>query len=129
MATRHDKTVADYLRNNTAESSVFQGPIPEDAPDELVACRVAGGPQGRGRFDGGQDYIREPRVQVMIRGPRHDAESARDRAHDILSTLDGATPTDYLDLRVTGSAPNELQPDDNGRPLLSINVKLLIDEA
>jgi hypothetical protein len=128
MASRHDKTVADYIRNQTTETA-YHGGLPEGADDAIVGCRMNGGPQGRGRLDGGDQYIREPRVRIIVRGERNNAEAARDRANDLLSTLDGATPSGYLDLRVVNSSPTELKPDDDGRPILTFNVRLLIDEA
>jgi len=128
MATRHDQTVADYIEANSSETA-FYGPIPEGSGDVIVGCRLNGGGASRGRYDGGQKYIREPRVRVIVRGERDDFEAARDRALDLQTLLDGATPSGYLDMRVVGSSPTEIQPDDNGRPRLTFNVKLLIDEA
>jgi len=129
MATRHDKSVADFISAQTSESNVYYGKFPKGSEDEAVACMESGGPAPDYRYNAGASAINHPRVQVMIRGKRNEPGQTRDRAKTIEEALKGdQAPSGYVALWKDQSGVAELADDEQGRPRISFNVRLSIDE-
>jgi len=127
MATRPDKLVADWIKNNTAESDTYFGGFPSPAPDEAVACIARGGPSAVRTFDASTDNIYPKRVQSLVRGSRQSPEGVGDRATTIHNQIDQASPPPSMVILTQGSWET-FADDGDGRPLATLNVIVKFDE-
>ncbi len=134
--TRADKAVAaviDGLATWALGTNLFYGHSMPSHPDQVVYCLLRSGTApidfhpAPGR-SGYEPSDLRPRVQVIIRDKIGALDTGADLAEEIRTTLHLAEIAGYMDCRVTESQPNDLGPDEDGRPEWSINVDLRVSD-
>lgn len=127
-ASNHAQNIRDYLQNNTNLSSkIVAGRFESGNPDATISVRMDGGPQSSYMMDGGDKEIKNPRVQIIVRGSENDKTGTASRANTVYDTLSGASPPGYM--AVYGqSGPHEMSPGEDGQVRYSANFRLSIEE-
>ncbi|QRK06049.1 hypothetical protein JQX13_38885 [Archangium violaceum] len=106
--------------------TLYPGPFPTSAPDEMIAVIDAGGdPPEKYLADTGLSLHRDM-VTVLVRGtraPGSDKETG-DRARAAWSALYDLQPDGYVRVEPTEGRPTRQTPDDEGRPRWVFSVEL-----
>ena len=92
----------------------------QHTPDQSITIYETGGPEPEQAAD--RRWLR-PTFQVVARAAVGDAQAANLKAMAALTALDRATVSGFAYVRATQSAPFQVGPDPNGRPLFSVNFR------
>lgn len=126
----HYKAVQAFLSGNgNVTYDVYAGGLRDGSgvSDAIAATRPAGGTIAY-RLDGGAETQNEPIVQILVRGSPDDFDGAHAEAQAIHAELKDADISGYQAAWAEEPGPLTVGRDDDGRPIFSMNVRLLIDE-
>jgi hypothetical protein len=138
-ATAPDQIVAEQLVSALGgswaiDTNIFLGPArapePDVVPDEAIFVLANGGPVPPAPYFGGESApsFRQPAVQVRVRGPVDDFESARVLARNVWAALNKATLTGYLACMPQQGEPVYIGIDATNHHELAINLLLWLVE-
>ncbi|MFY0577979.1 minor capsid protein [Cystobacter fuscus] len=96
------------------EPTLYAGPIPEAAPDRLVAVRGLSGGEPED-YLGNVTAIYRPEVQVIIRGNRNGYRDTLALASACFELLRNIRPSGYIRIDVESSQPEYMGADDLDR--------------
>jgi len=119
--------IGSYLTTNSivggATGWTLRKSVITPAPDQTVAILETSSPNIQ-QFS---TPTGELNFQVLIRGAKHEYDTARTKAEGIFSSLNQATISGYVYVFALTSAPIPLGYDNNLRPMLSWNFKARAD--
>lgn len=139
MASDYADDVATALDTDaglslTLGTNLFRGKMrayeAESFPRECVACEAAGGPAPQDYCNGNTHtpQMRDPVVQVMVRGDARDYSGGETLARAVWDSLHDNPPSGYIHMRCMNATPLYVGEDEDGSHLWSINVALRIEE-
>ena len=135
--SRYDSDVVDVLdaaaigltRNTNLWPGKARAAVPGTVPIESVWVMETGGPEPINYCDGATTpQLREPTVQIMVRGDPRDWHGGRVLADAVWDAIHDNPPAGYIAARCMQPTPLVLGEDENGNPLWSVNVRLIISE-
>lgn len=115
--------IADYLVSQGVGGGVTGWTVSRETytdADQDLAVLTVGGRAPRQQANG---RVLNPSMAIWVRGTQGAPKTARLKAEEVLSTLDGATISGLTFLHVIQSDAIDIGPDDSGRPLLTINFR------
>lgn len=124
------EAIGNYLQaqgHGTQGTDIFLGRMPT-SPDACIAVYEYGGAAPLFTFGSAATAVDRPSIQVMCRAARDDYPAARNKAKDIRSLLGAITNTTLSSIAILRVEPigsvNPLGPDENDRPLVTVNFQV-----
>jgi len=126
------EAVGNYLQaqgHGTLGTNLYLGRMPS-SPDVCVGVFEYEGGLPDETFGAAATAIDRPRIQIMCRAGRDDYPTARDKAHTLRALVGAITDTTLSGIRIMRIRPvgsvNPLGPDQNDRPLVSVNFEAMV---